>query len=388
MAIPLELRAFVTSQGLEVFNQIQGGIAGVSAEARGAASAGLRDLGNQLSTLLKPGLGKELRVSLGSVVSSMKNMAMDAAPMTSSSLAELAMSLDKVRASFLQSIPEYEGLISKGLAYRAIISQLTPAQQAFAKVLELSTTDIRQHAVAMRQAEKDAAALQRGQERLAVSTKFIGKAAHLSVFTGMNVLSSATQGVMMGMGALQGSVTSVGFGLVFLRYSIAPVVLAVAGLVTAIGGTLKAISFVGPAFEKLIVRPMNRIKAAVVEAMGYFSGAVWVRIIAPSLQILADLAERFKEVALQTWLSAEVQKAWGELLGMVRGTFENLNRTIKEHGDILKWVVRTGFIIAINVLKGLVYLINVAITVLPQMAYFLEGCRKCTQECLGFSWGW
>ncbi|KKL27702.1 hypothetical protein LCGC14_2382520, partial [marine sediment metagenome] len=103
---------------------------------------------------------------------------------------------------------------------------------------------------------------------------------------------------------------------------------------------------------------------------------VWVRIIVPTIHILADLAERFRDLALQMWLSAEVQKSWGELLGMVQGTFKNLSSAIKEHGGILKWVVRTGFIVAINVLKGLIYLINVAINVLPQLAYMWRNLSK------------
>lgn len=368
MTIPLNLSVQISQSGIEIFGLLQEGLMSVGQTAATQTAAGLSKLSASLLAAIG-GFG-QVPIELDLVNVALSALSHYSGTVTPAALDVLANRLDALRVSLIQTrfplltLEEAEGKLTKRdwLLQNSIRGTSSALRTQSIALQTVGRTTVE----AAQSTEKMTAAT----TKAATATRWMGREARLSALTGMNVLSSATQGVMLAMGLLHGSLMSVGFGLIFLRYSIAPITLGVAGLIAAIGGTIKAITFVGPAFEKLVTGPMNRMKAAVVEAIGYFSGAVWVRIIAPSLQILADLAERFRDLALQTWLSAEVQRSWGELLGMIQGTFQNLSRAIKEHGGILRWVVRTGFIAAINVLKGLIYLINVAIDVLPQLAYF------------------
>ncbi len=373
MGIPLNLDVVVRQTGAEVFGLLEKGIASVGQAAAAKTAAGLQSVEKSLQGVMA--FAGPVSIELGFISSALLTLSQQA-QVTPMQLDLLATRLDDFRVSLIKAkFP--------ALDLEQALRKLTKEDWVLQDGVQRASDALRTQAVALQTVERSTVKVTQSTKRSTVATKkattatkSMGREARLTALSGMNVLSSATQGVMMAMGLLQGSVMSVGFGLIFLRYSIAPITLGVAALVASIGGVVKAITFVGPAFEKLVAGPMTRVKAAVVEAIGYFSGAVWVRIIVPTIRILADLTEKFRDLALQMWLGTGVQKAWGELLGMIQGTFQNLNRTIKEHGGILKWVVRTGFIIAINVLKGLIYLINVAINVLPQLAYMWRRLSK------------
>ncbi len=168
---------------------------------------------------------KTFQLAMGGVVSAMGTMT-ERGTLTSQAVMQLANSLERSKMEMLANTAAGQQMILTGASLDATIGALTGREAVYIKTLEQAEKALRVKANALKETE---AALRQQQEATARSTD------------SMMVMSSITQGVMMGMGALQGSVMSVGFGLIFLRYAIAPIVLAVAALTAALGGIIKIV---------------------------------------------------------------------------------------------------------------------------------------------------
>ena len=367
MPIPLDLNIQITQVGLEIFQQVQQAVASAmsavaAGERIGAMETGISGVASSLGNMTP---------ALQTATQQMHLMALNAGTITPDALATLAASLATARTEVLTLGLSLASEAASSGTTKVEVDRIWAAHVRFADQI----TSIIDRVNTLTGAFRTEAGAAGGLSARITGTTSALQTQHRAAWNAinsMNVMSSVSAGLMMGMGALRGSLMSVGFGLIFLKFSIAPLTLAVAGLVVAVGGTIKSLSKMGEAFETQVSEPLGRIKAAIIEAWGYFAGPVWMKIIIPTINILADLAEGLRNLAGQVWLSAGVQQAWTELLARVADTFAHLGVAMREHGGTLKWLVRTGFIAAIDVLKGLLTLINVAITLLPQFGYLWQ----------------
>ena len=362
MAIPLELGVTITSRGLQVFGMVEEGVRSVGG-ASAQASNNLKDISRSIFDVMEylgvfPG-------ELASAALGIENLSLQArvAPAALDALA------DRLLTMRIYMIEAWQPTLSLDDA----VDALTKDQWLLQNALLQAAGALRTQATALQSTGKATADVGTKTRNATTATKNAASAqrdlrtASMQAWNSMNVMSSATQGVMMGMGALQGSLTSVGFGLVFLRWSIPPVTLGIAALVVGVGGLVKIFQHFAAGYEKDFAEPLGRIEDSLHRAFRGLAAPVFEKVLLPLANTFAELAKKIEAFGLKVFQSTEFQEK-------LAGVIENSQRLIKritelwgEHGDVLEWLVQEIFNAALNSMNLLIDAAEGLVGIIPSL---------------------
>ena len=362
MAIPLRLDIRITQTGADVFDRLQHGLMAVGQTAATKTSAGLKTLAGSLQDVMA--FAGQMPVEMNFIATALESLSMQAGTVTPMSLDILANRLENLRFSFIRArIPSFQ--LGDGLrelsredwllqnATLEVINALRTQATAL-QTTSGATTVYTGHTKASTTATRDAATATRNYRDAA-----------MQAITPMNVMSSVTQGLMMGMGALQGSLMSVGFGLIFLRWSIPPVTLAVAGFVTLFGGVIKVLKSVSEDYLPLAEESIGRIGDAFSFIRDTFVGPVWGEILIPLIDIMAGYAEKIRDIATSARYSAEMQERWHGVVMTFIDLLQANKHLFEEHEDIIEAAFVLAYQAAFTALEVMMKSIEACIVLLP-----------------------
>lgn len=296
---------------------------------------------------------RDTMTATGEAISVMRTME-EEGTLTSQVLNGLANSLARTKAEMMKAATGYAELISLGLTENEIIERLSDTEARNISILSVWEKSIRAKSAALRESENALRAQQQAQARNSDQ---------------MMVLSSVTQGLMMGMGALQGNVMSVGFGLIFLRYAIAPIVLGVAALTAVLGGLVKiakrvmqSITSLGNTLDEFAFTMSKVTEGAASAARMWDLTIGWaekaarpIDEVSEALRSLADeellrkdiIGAMFDYATAKGVSAAEAARLFGEAIGKTKPDIEALEELGVAYEDIANAGDRGAVIMAV-----------------------------------------
>lgn len=307
MPIPLNLSIIIDALGLSALRQVQGAINDVAVLARFQASQGLRTLATSLqdvtrdSQLVQPGLRQ--------AINAMQALAFQAGSATPANLDILADRFMTQRQAVLDASIVYQQFVGTGENMNVVMRQLAPEVWAVEQALLNTSNTLRGMALGFQVTGRST--VKATEETKKATAALHGyRAAAWKTITATNVLASASSGLMLGFSALRGNMMGVLFGLIFLRFSIIPVTLAVAALAVVVGGLIKLFSSVSSEMQNVMFNA-QRLRGELADSItAWRDVATFARV---SGRALDDVAAAYAHLQREGALALPVMTAAANL---------------------------------------------------------------------------